>query len=383
MNINKLIYVSTPYGSAVTQSQVYNLLEFYYKENYFHEVILIQIYSSKSNLLKTKHILNKYHFKKVYIKGKFGLTLPFNPIIWKIKKILDNIINDNNFIIHVRTEMLGYHVIKALKSNSLPLNILVDIRGTTIEEIDYRVENGKENVLYLKYLKYLYQKLPAFYSKNNIALSAVSESLKSYLLKNGYNNYCKIHHNIAAKNFTYDNTKRNIIRKKLNIEDNQVLILLSTGGNAIWQKDKTIINYFSNKDNYRILNLSKTSINQNGVINMFLPFEEMPDYLSAADVAIIWRDKHILNACASPSKFSEFATMGLYVVHNNSVNLISKYLKKNDAGKLVDSINNLTIEDSIVLNITKRQQRAINGRTAFGIEMISKNYYSYYQKILT
>ena len=43
--------MSTPYGSVVTQSQVYNLLEYYYKK-LFSEIILIQIYSNKSNLFK-------------------------------------------------------------------------------------------------------------------------------------------------------------------------------------------------------------------------------------------------------------------------------------------------------------------------------------------
>ena len=111
-----------------------------------------------------------------------------NPLIWKLKKALDNIINSDNFIIHVRTEMLGYHVVKALNVKKLPLNILVDIRGTTIEEIEYRLKYGKEKTLYLKYLKYLYQNYRA-YTRNNIAFSAVSDSLKSYLTERGYNNY--------------------------------------------------------------------------------------------------------------------------------------------------------------------------------------------------
>lgn len=383
MNIKKIIYVSDPYGSAVTQSQVYNLLEYYYKQNYFQEVILIQIYSNKSNLLKAKEILGKYQFEKVFIKGKLGLTISFNPIIWRIKKALDNIINCDNFIIHARTEMLGYHVVKALKKKKLPLNILVDIRGTTIEEIEYRLKYGKEKTLYLKYLKYLYQKLPGFYTRNNIAFSAVSDSLKIYLTEKGYNNYCKVHPNIVAESFAFNPAKRNEIRKKLKIKDNQIFIVLSSGGNSVWQKDQTIINYFANREEFKVLNLSKTSIDQCGVINMFLPFEEMPDYLSAADVAVLWRDKHILNTCASPSKFSEFASMGIYVIHNGSVNLVNKYLKENKAGILVDSIDNLSIEKSIVFDLRKRQERVNIGRTNFGVEFVSKGYFDYYFKIIS
>ena len=94
MNI-KIIYVSTPYGSAVTQSQVYNLLEYYYK-NYFQEIILIQIYSNKRICLNQRKFLVNI-ILKVFVRGKLGLTLSLNPLIWKLKKALDNIINSDNF----------------------------------------------------------------------------------------------------------------------------------------------------------------------------------------------------------------------------------------------------------------------------------------------
>ena len=107
----------------------------------------------------------------------------------------------------------------------------------------------------------------------------------------------------------------------------------------------------------------------------------MPDYLSAADVAILWR--YILNTCASPSKFSEFASMGIYVIHNGSVNLVNKYLKENKAGILLDSIDNLSIEKSIVFDLRKRQERINTGRTNFGVEFVSKGYFDYYLKIIS
>jgi len=382
MKINKLIYVSTPYKSAIDESQVYNLLEYYYDANKFKEVILIQIYSNQTNYFNAQRILKKYHFKKIFIRGKIGLIFPFNTINWKLKKAFSNIITDKNFILHVRTEMLGYYVINALNWNKQPLNVLIDIRGTTVEEIDYRLKYGKENNLYLNIIKSSYRKLPNFYHTNNVAISAVSKALKDYLIKNNFNENIEINPNVVAKNFCFDMSKRINIRKQLNIKDEQVLIVLSSGGGTIWQKDKTIVNFINKRENYIILNLSRTAIKQDGVINMFLPFEKMPDYLSAADVAIVWRDKHILNTCASPSKFSEFAAMGLYVIHNNSVELIVQYLKENEAGILKNEMNEVSIDLSKIQNNKLRQLRAERGRKEFGIEAISKNYYKSYLKIL-
>ena len=90
------------------------------------------------------------------------------------------------------------------------------------------------------------------------------------MTERGYNNYCKVHPNIVAERFAF-NPAKEMKLEKLKIKDNQIFIVLSSSGNSVWQKDQTIINYFANREEFKVLNLSKTSINQVGVINMFLP----------------------------------------------------------------------------------------------------------------
>ncbi len=384
--IKKIIYISNPINSAVVQSQVYELLEYYVNLDLFEEVILIQIYNNKPNYQYAKNTLKKYHFKKIFIRGKFGLLVPYNPLQTKIKKVIQKLIIDNNFIIHVRTEMLGYFVINTLKCINKPLNVLIDIRGTTYEEIDYRMKLEKNKPIYsniyFKLAKKSYKKLPLFYAKNNVTISVVSEKLKEYLINNNFNNPILVHPNIASNKFKFNIMDRKKIRQKLNLNDNQIVVVMSSSGGNIWQKDHLLINYFSNKENYTIINLSKTPVNKRGVINMFIPYEKMPEYLSAADIAILWRDNIILNNCSSPSKFSEFAAMGLYIIHNNSVDLATNYIIKNNAGYVTEDIDKIEINASLILNINERIKRSIVGQNKFGINNIAKSYYKSYLNII-
>jgi len=49
---------------------------------------------------------------------------------------------------------------------------------------------------------------------------------------------------------------------------------------------------------FKVLNLSKKEILHNNIINRFIGYSEMPEYLNAADCAIIWRDKSVVKKVA-------------------------------------------------------------------------------------
>jgi hypothetical protein len=381
--INQLIYVSNPIESSVVESQVYKLLEYFNKTDYFNEVILIQISNNKKSYNLAKKILTKYNFKVEFIKGSIGLLTKFNPIYFRLSAQLKSIISSNNFIIHVRTESLGFHVVNSLRKNNLPLNVLCDVRGLTIEELDYRLKNITGiRTLYPKLMKLTYRKLIKFFNTNNISISAVSKELKKYLVQSGIDNYIEVNPNIVSSDFSFNIEQRESVRKKLAISKEKILIVLSSSGSDIWQKDESVVSFFLKNDNFIILNLSKNKIINNKIINLYLPFEEMPKYLSAADIGVVWREDHILNNCASPSKFSEFAAMGLYVIHNNTVDLISKYIKHNSSGLLISKIEEFTLKSLIFLDNTRRSNLGIIGKNTFGVEAISENYFMIYKNIL-
>ena len=54
------------------------------------------------------------------------------------------------------------------------------------------------------------------------------------------------------------------------------------------------------------MNKSKKELHHKNVINKFVDYYEIPNYLNAADIAVIWRENSIVNKVASPVKFSEY-----------------------------------------------------------------------------
>jgi len=160
------------------------------------------------------------------------------------------------------------------------------------------------------------------------------------------------------------------------------LAICSTGGNGTWQKDYLIIPQLVNLG-IKVIHLSRFDYGLSDCFRLTVPFNEMPDYLSAGDIAVLWREDTPTNTCASPSKFSEFASMGLYVIHNGTVRVATEYILQNNAGLIVDDINNIN-KSSISKDILgKRQELILKGEKVFSIDTIGKNYIDIYQQLIT
>jgi len=380
---NQLIYISNPIESAVVESQVYALLQYYKNINAFENIVLIQVYNNDASYKLAKNILKKYDFHVEFIKGSISILIKINPFYFRLKKLLKLVIKSDDFIIHIRTELVGYYAINILNNLKLPLNILIDVRGVFKEELEFRINEGHYNTIcnHQIILIFLYERIFNVFKKYKIYFSTVSITLKKYLIDKGVKSEISVNSNIANENFVFSIRDRHILRKKLGINDEKIVIVLSSSGNDSWQSDKSVVNHLIKDDNLIILNLSKEEIINKNVINMYLPFHEMPKFLSVADIAIVWRDKNLLNACASPSKFSEFAAMGLFIVHNNSVDLISDYIRKNNHGILLDDISQFKFSDNDKLKDNNRLIQSEIGRKTFGVERISKSYQNLYANI--
>ncbi|HMN26229.1 MAG TPA: glycosyltransferase [Ignavibacteriaceae bacterium] len=131
-----------------------------------------------------------------------------------------------------------------------------------------------------------------------------------------------------------------------------------------------------------MLNLSKKEINHKNIINRFVSYSEIPAYLNAADAAIIWRDKSIVNKVASPVKFSEYVCCGLPVIANNTVDMISEYLTEFDCGIIIDSLD--SIAPVTLKNLSKKNRKMISGTgiVNFGIETVVESYFKIYSSII-
>jgi hypothetical protein len=290
MKSSYLFYFCDGIGS-VFDSQVLALLNAVNEKNVFRKVYLFLGISNEAQRNKYLKIKSSVEFEIVPFKSYPNYPV-FNYLNRKsIKNALSlQSIDLSEVHFHTRGEMTAWHLSRIIKSR-FHKNIIPDIRGTSIEEIDEFYDMNKIQ----KFIKTYNNKL-ALQSLNKFAkISVVSGSLKEYLVNNYNVNPEKIFitPSLAGKDFTFNEEQRKKVRNELNLNEEDLLIVFSSGGTANWQNNDPLT-WLADKG-FKVLNLSKKEIRHTNIINKFVSYSEMPEYLNAADAAIIWRDKSIVN----------------------------------------------------------------------------------------
>lgn len=380
----RLIYICTGYVS-VYDSQVLSLLDYMVAQNI--QVTIIQGYNSeeKKEILSTKLVLHP-QIDVIWVRLKYQIPINENHNIKLILNALKNATDSNETVIHVRGGYGSFLTKKAVERGKLSNPILIDVRGIEYEEVKSTLPNvGLLKRMYyyteLLYIKHIYKYLFRDDSMP-IAITSVSPLINDYLTKYYPNcSYPKLYHpNIAGKQFVYTENGRKEIRERLGISEDDKVVICSSNGGDFYQKDHMVIGTLI-ENGYKVVNLSKHDIGISGCITTTAPFADMPKYLSAADIAILWRDDIFMNNSASPSKFSEFAAMGLYVIHNDTVSVASEYIKSSNAGILVREVGEIVSAIDIKSVENNRHQRIENGNKAFGIEGLGQSYIDAYNQI--
>lgn len=374
----KLIYVCTDNIGPVLEGQVYNLLEYLQQFDVFREIVILQQYSSHEILEKVQEALQKYGFRKVYFKANLRNPSKYFETCKNLKAVLASEMTEDS-VIHVRSNLMSPIVRRALPKAYKDAYILTEFRGLTIDEIKM-VNKGSwvydlyVNLIKVPYAKWLTRRL---YNDKLLHITAVSPNFKEIIEKEGVPQECIcVHPNIVSPDFVFNEAYRNEIRKQYGIPNDKKVAILSSGVGNAWQGDEIVIDRLLDLG-FVIFNLGKNKTKREGVINGFYPRSEMPKYLSAADVAVLWREDIPLNNVACPSKFGEFVTMGLYVIHNGTVDIAKHFIEDNDAGIIVNAPEEIKIDMS-KLDLEVRKNRCAVGYNMFSVECIAKSYISHY-----
>lgn len=381
-----LIYVSKG-DVSVYDSQVVALLKYYLDCGI--PVTLVEGYKTKrehESLLKKTKILKGC--KIIWFQSMPSYSVFIQRSCRYLEKALESCTFNEDTVVHVRGGEMSSLVKRIILKKNINVPILIDVRGVVYEEIKYRLQK----LTYIKGFRYRLQKgyflslYQSLFKKDNvnIAISSVSPLINAYISEHypqcNYKKY--FHPNIAGTQFSYNENGRIRIRKKYGISADEPVAICSTNGNGIWQKDYLVIQKLVDKG-VKVINLSNCDPHIKGCISTKIPFAEMPDYLSSADYAVLWRDNTFMNNSASPSKFSEFAVMGLYVIHNKSVGVAVHYIQETGAGILVDDLSDI---EAAVLNIKEirlhRDTFIKEGRRRFGIEALGPSYIRVYKELL-
>jgi hypothetical protein len=372
-----LIYLNAGLGS-VFEGQVLMLLHEMQRHPEIDGIILLCGYGNKDEKSKIRQLVEVYK-----IETKLFKIYPNYPIFnWlyrrSIKRVFKNLLFNTNSIIHIRGEILAMLCVPQLTKKGIRnSNILVDIRGASFEET---LEYSNLNSLLKKYKSN--NSLIALKGLDQESyINVISGSLKTYIKNSGlkFNNLFIIPC-LSGEAFIYNSNLRREIRSNLNLKDEECLFVFSSGGTALWQ-DNYSINSIADKG-YKVLNLSPTKIIHPNIINLFVRYNEMPGYLSAADIALLVRDRSIVNQVASPVKFGEFVCSGLPVVANGTVEMITEYIKSSGHGLNVKNLEELSYEKILYLRSLSRESISNLGCSIFSVNKISKSYLSVYKKMI-
>lgn len=372
----QIIYVASG-DVSVYESQVLELLSYYQERNV--KVFLLQGYMNDNQRKSLESKLSKYSIPVFWVKSYSVYPIFQRLAIEQFYNGLIKIPNYKESTIHVRSEYSGFLFKKLLSKYNLNIPLLIDIRGIVYEEIKYKMERSKglrkcSFLIQRNYLSRCYQFL--FAEDNmNICISSVSDKINEYIQSHYSNCRYKLysHPNIAGKRFVYDEAKRASIRTKYGIAESEVLAICATGGNSLWQQDFRVIKHLLNLG-IRVINLSRNDYGISDCITTTVPFSEMPDMLSAADIAVLWREDNFINQSASPSKFSEFASMGLYVIHNGTVQVATDYIQSSHNGCIVKNVGDVSASIIDAVKNLNRIESVKSGKSAFGVESIGFSY---------
>ncbi len=158
----------------------------------------------------------------------------------------------------------------------------------------------------------------------------------------------------SAIDSSIDKEKIKTLREKLGVKENEILIVTS-GSTYAWHGIKLLYTYLgdalSGNENIKLLMLSKPGAEKplkdkypDRVIQQWVEYSSVMDYLSAADYAFFAQEDSISNVTRTPVRFAEYMAAGLTALVSNNVGDYSEMVVAKNCGIILDHINWETIQ---------------------------------------
>ncbi len=263
---------------------------------------------------------------------------------YQLKKFLKKILGD--YQVCARGPFAG--IIAKQAVTSACTTVTIQARGILAEEHSYTHKNsmGIRALVHTLRTQQLYSLeknayTPPAESSGSFFIEAVSPALKAYLI----NTY-----NIPEQVFTvpqYDTPspilpeEKQMYRKKIRTQLNipkDAPVYIYNGSLKAWQcphetiaafkkaiaNDSTSIFLALTQDHalMRVL-LEQAEIPTNSYRLLHVPQQEVLTYLCAGDYGLLFREPHPLNWVSRPTKLLEYQAVGLYILHNNTIQLLA------------------------------------------------------------
>lgn len=370
--MDKLVYIADT-ESSVFESQVVGLLNALSEKGL--DVTLLQgsRTSSGDRLGALNDAIQIVRFRM------FPSEVVFLPLqVFALRRALRQVKSLDDSVIHVRSEKYGMYLKLLQIFQCRTFRLLVDVRGAVEEEsMEFKEFNP-----FRKWMKKLHFSAVRRTLKGaEFRFSAVSRELADYVQKKFALRRDKITVTpcTAVSQFGFDKDRRRRVRQALGIGEGETVILFSSSGNAKWQAVDRLGDFAAQNPGFQLINLSRHSIELPNVLNMFVPLDEVPGYLDAADFGLILRDASVVNHVACPVKFVEYAVSGLPVLCDGNVQVIAEHVKNSDSGLVLD--NDGALDTSALAKLSCAQRRVLSDQalSRYNVHSVANSYCEQYK----
>ncbi len=282
---------------------------------------------------------NIFILKRFPFLGK--LTLRYEACA--LKKLLRRF---NNYDLMARGPLAGWLILKSFPLRSCN-KVTIQARGLLSEEYSFSHRTASKLWSYIHrfrawQLLHIEQYVYGYPHSSRIIIQAVSPALKQHLISHfnmDPNSITLATHDIPSSiSPEQKDTWRSQIRKQLSISS-QTHVYCYNGSIKAWQCPQETIEFFKQRletapDSFLLvltqdLQEFKKLIEQAEIPSTqyhvcSVPHKHITMYLCAADSGIIFRHPHILNWVSRPTKALEYNSVGLTIIHNNTVAWLHK-----------------------------------------------------------
>lgn len=269
--------------------------------------------------------------------GKISLMFGVRPL----KKLIEKIKPKQ---IIARGPLAGWVVLKVNYSNEHLMrgeqrSLIVQARGLLAEEfrLASRLSRFIKKILYRIYLN-----IEKEVYASGVEIESVSQALKGYLVETFGTDSSKF--SIAEKDIPKPIDKKLVniwgkqVREELNISSD-AYVYCYCGSAHVWQCIDEMIEFFTEeirknpKAFFLVLSGSKEVLEKNFTEAKIdkrkykiikVSYSDVYKYMSASDAGLLFRKRDIVNWVSRPTKALEYRSVGLKIIHNNTVGLLAE-----------------------------------------------------------
>jgi len=379
--MKKVLFVSDAglHSSAFDTQVWFYLRKLKQKNPLVFLVILQQGFLSSKLKQKLEKVKEEIGRERVFVFKQFPRFSSF--IMEKESLRLRKILKDVSFdVIHAHGAAGSFMAIRAWPQ----VPVIADLRGLVSEE--FRIY-GKG--FFSKIRAREFDEIEKFVMKNAKFVFCVSERFKKLLEdKFGNENIMAVPTLVDCEKFFFSPELRREFRKKLSVDSKTVFVY--SGSMVKWQKPEEIALFFSRikkrkkeavlffltPQRKKAKKLLSKYINLKDCLVETVASQEICGYLNAADFALIFRDKDIVNEVASPIKIGEYLLCGLPVIATKGIGDFDEIFKEYK----LDEIDLDKFEFSL-LDEEKRFQISQTGRRIYSIQENLPRILSVYERV--